>query len=86
MNRTRGYERLTEDDSQSDVQSEEQYLVDRQYRLPPRPFPRKEIIAGFMLLFSGIIMITFGVLIHIEHWKNEVPGTPLTRTRQQVQA
>jgi hypothetical protein len=54
MNRTRGYERLTEDDSQSDVQSEEQYLVDRQYRLPPRPFPRKEIIAGFMLLFKAL--------------------------------
>jgi hypothetical protein len=79
----RGYERIGDEDGQEtrDEESIEQQLLSRQYEFSPLRFPRKEIILGVFLLLLGCTLIGFGVLIHVEHWKNDVPGThtPLCR-------
>lgn len=67
--RSNRYIRLdNEEDDASEV------LLDRQFEMPQRPFPRKEIIIGFAMLALGVILITLGVLIHVERWDNKVPG------------
>lgn len=78
MRAGRGYEKLT--DVVDDDSEDERYLIDKQYRMPQRPFPKKEIIAGFILLFVGCAMIFLGFLIHFEHLKNEIPGELLVPT------
>lgn len=51
-------------------------LEDEQYRLPGRPFPRREIVMGFVMLVFGLALILLGALDYIEHWQNHVPGAP----------
>lgn len=69
--RSNRYIRLdNEEDDASEV------LLDRQFDMPQRPFPRKEIIIGLALLLLGVCLITLGVLIHVEKWDNKVPGVP----------
>lgn len=66
-------------DNESDDVGE--HLLDRQFEMPQRPFPRKEILIGFALLLLGIVFITLGVLIHVERWDNKVPGVQYYLTR-----
>lgn len=69
--RSNRYIRLdNEEDDASEV------LLDRQFDMPQRPFPRKEIIISLALLLLGVCLITLGVLIHVEKWDNKVPGVP----------
>jgi hypothetical protein len=70
-NRPREYQRIP--DTTSDSLEEE--LLSSQFEVPRRPFPRKEIIAGVLMLLLGLFLVTLGVLVHIEHWDNDVPGT-----------
>ena len=50
--------------------------MDPQYR-NVESWPGKEITAGVLLLVLGVVLICCGVLIHLEHWENNVPGVVL---------
>ena len=76
MFRGRGYERLSETDSEQ--YSHEDQLLSTQYETPRRTFPKREIVWGTVMLVLGIVLVGLGVLIHFEHWENRVPGLPLS--------
>jgi hypothetical protein len=81
----RGYARLAESapDALEASALDERLLEDEQYRLPPsRPFPRREIVMGFVLLVLGLALMLLGLLDHLEHWKNHVPGAKRTLALQ----
>lgn len=56
-------------------------LLDRQFEMPHRPFPKKEILIGLALLLLGVFLISLGILIHVEQWDNKVPGVFQYATR-----
>ena len=68
---TRGYERIEEE---NDRCTPEEQLLSPQYEMPRRPFPKKEIIWGVVMLVLGILLVGLGVIVHFEHWENRVPG------------
>lgn len=55
-------------------------LLNRQFEMPERPFPKKEIILGIGMLLLGVALITLGILIHVEQWDNDVPGVDCLST------
>eukprot|EP01025_Chloroclados_australasicus_P042920 TRINITY_DN45656_c0_g1_i1.p3 TRINITY_DN45656_c0_g1~~TRINITY_DN45656_c0_g1_i1.p3 ORF type:complete len:115 (-),score=3.26 TRINITY_DN45656_c0_g1_i1:268-612(-) len=61
-----GYQRLD--------QVEAELLPDDSY-FPRRPFPRYEIILGWVLLALGTFLMGLGALIYLAHWQNRVPGS-----------
>jgi hypothetical protein len=71
MFRGRGYERIEEE---SDQHAHEEQLLTPQYEIARRPFPKKEIIWGIIMLVIGIVLVGLGLLVHFEHWENRVPG------------
>lgn len=72
MFRGRGYERISENDSEQ--HSHEDQLLSTQYETIRRPFPKKEMIYGAVMLVLGIVLVGLGILVHFEHWENRVPG------------
>ena len=61
----RGYEKVPDED---------RYPIDPEHRVAARR-AHKEIAIGVLLLVLGAVFIACGILIHLEHWENKVPGT-----------
>lgn len=60
----RGYEQLPDEDK---------YPIAPEHRAPVRK-PHREVVVGIVLLLLGFALIACGILIHLEHLENKVPG------------